>query len=305
MYPQFPLYIVSKGRHKYMMTSKHLTEMGVNHYIVVEPDQVNDYKNAVKKFNLLATIIEMDMSYKEKYELLDNFGLTKSTGSGPARNFAWDHSISEGYKWHWLMDDNINGFFRLNNNLKVKVTSPGYWRAQEDFCLRYKNVAMAGPEYFRFMPRKVKVDPFRVNTRIYSCNLIRNDIPFRWRGRHNEDTILSLDILSDGWCTILFHAFLQYKINTQEMPGGNTDEIYHVQGTVKPGQDYAENGTLEKTQLLANIYPEITKIVWRYKRVHHHVDYRAFKNNKLLLNDDFSVSVKDNEYGMKLKTIQK
>ena len=44
------------------------------------------------------------------------------------------------------------------------------------------------------------------HSRIYSCNLIRTDIPYRWRGRYNEDTILSLDILRGGHCTLLFNA---------------------------------------------------------------------------------------------------
>lgn len=37
MQPQFPLYIPSKGRYRFMMTSKTLTEIGVAHSVVVEP----------------------------------------------------------------------------------------------------------------------------------------------------------------------------------------------------------------------------------------------------------------------------
>ena len=55
----------------------------------------------------------------------------------------------------------------------------------EDFVLRYKNIAMAGPQYTMFVTDRSAntYPPFTVNTRIYSCNLIRNDVPFRWRGR--------------------------------------------------------------------------------------------------------------------------
>ena len=93
-----------------MITSKALTEMGVFHNIVVEPHEVQKYKDAVKQFGLLTNVIELDMSYKSKYELCDSLGLSKTTGSGPARNFIWDHSIKSGYPWHWIMDDNIKGF---------------------------------------------------------------------------------------------------------------------------------------------------------------------------------------------------
>lgn len=83
-----------------MMTSKALTEMGLRHYCVVEPSEVIAYREAIRDMNLTAEVLELDMSYKDKYEKCDDLGLTKSTGPGPARNFAWDHSISEGHDWH-------------------------------------------------------------------------------------------------------------------------------------------------------------------------------------------------------------
>ena len=115
-YPQFPLYIPSKGRQEYMITSKALTLMGVRHHVVVEPQQADDYRRAVEKMGLLATVLELDMSYKERYELCDDLGLTKSTGPGPARNFIWEHSMAQGFAWHWVMDDNIVDFHRVNRN---------------------------------------------------------------------------------------------------------------------------------------------------------------------------------------------
>lgn len=299
--PQFPLYIPSKGRHEYMITSKQLSLMGVKHYVVVEPQQVSDYEKAVREMKLLTTVLPLDMSYKDKYELCDEFGLTKSTGPGPARNFAWEHSISNGYKWHWVMDDNIRSFRRLNNNEKVKCESPAFWKAMEDFCLRYTNVGMAGPNYYMFAPARTKQPPFITNTRIYSCNLIRNDIPFRWRGRYNEDTIISLDMLKAGWCTIQFNAFLQEKMPTQVVKGGNTEEFYHKEGTVQKGQKYADTGTIAKSQMQVAVHPDVSKLVWKFNRWHHYVDYTPFKNQKLIKKSDINISNTVNNYGMGLK----
>lgn len=299
--PQFPLYIPSKGRHEYMMTSRVLTELGVDHYIVVEPQQVDDYLKAVSNFNLRATILPLDMSYKSKYELCDDLGLTKSTGPGPARNFAWEHSKAEGHEWHWVMDDNIRSFRRLNQNEKVKVSTGSIFRAMEDFTLRYKNVGMAGPNYYMFAPARTRVPPFVTNTRIYSCNLIKNDLPYRWRGRYNEDTILSLDILKGGWCTIQFNAFLQEKMNTQTMGGGNTQEFYHAEGKVREGEKYADTGTLAKSQMQVRVHPDVSRLVYRFKRWHHHVDYTPFKKQKLIRKDDLYIPTNSNEYGMALK----
>ena len=260
---RFPLYIPTKGRADSRLTSKALTRMGVPHFLVVEPQEVDVYRSAAA--GTTATVLPLDMAYKGRYELCDALGLTKSTGPGPARNFIWDHSIANGHAWHWVMDDNIKAFYRLNHNLKVPCESPVFWRAMEDFVLRYSNVAMAGPNYFMFASRKTAMPPYVTNTRIYSCNLIRNDIPFRWRGRYNEDTILSLDQLKAGWCTVQFNAFLQEKTTTQYLGGGNTAEFY------------AREGTVPKSVMLKVVHPDVTKLVMRFGREHHHVDYKRFK----------------------------
>ena len=261
--PRFPLYIPTKGRADSRLTSRALTEQGVPHFLVVEPQEVDAYQRAAR--GSLATVLPLDLSYKARYELCDDLGLSKSTGPGPARNFIWQHSIDTGHAWHWVMDDNILRFYRYHQNAKIQVLSPAFWRAMEDFVLRYENVAMAGPNYEMFVIAKDKRPPYTTNTRIYSCNLIRNDLPFRWRGRYNEDTILSLDQLKAGWCTIQFNAFLQNKARTQMLGGGNTAEFY------------AAEGTAPKSEMLKAVHPDVTRLVWKFNRHHHHVDYKRFK----------------------------
>lgn len=296
-YPQFPLYIPSKGRHEYMVTSKALSKMGIRHYVIAEPQEVDAYRRASS--GLLCDIIELDLSFKENYELCDSLGLSKSTGPGPARNFAWEHSKALGFDWHWVMDDNLQYFARMTRNERIKTNSPAMWRAMEDFVLRYKNVGMAGPNYSMFAFGASKLPPFITNTRIYSCNLIRNDLIYRWRGRYNEDTILSLDMLKAGWCTIQFNAFLQGKMGTQVLKGGNTDEFYHAEGKVQEGQKYADTGTLAKSQMLVDVHPDLSRLVQKFSRWHHAVDYSVFKNQKLIRKDGLKLTGKPKNYGMK------
>lgn len=125
--PKYPLYIPTKGRADSRLTSKALDFMRVAHYLVVEPQECDLYLEHIRAWEQqtgltsYATVLPLDLDYKNTYELLDEHGLTKSTGPGPARNFAWDHSVRNGYGWHWVMDDNIRNFLRLNNNLKIKV----------------------------------------------------------------------------------------------------------------------------------------------------------------------------------------
>ncbi len=287
--PRFPLYIVSKGRSDTRLTAKSLEAMNTPYFIVIEKQEYEKYAAVIDPKKILI----LDPKYQEQYDTFDDLGATKSRGPGPARNFCWEHSMKNGHKWHWVMDDNINGFFRLNKNLKVPVGDGTIFRAMEDFCLRYTNVAMAGPNYCMFAPRKTKVPPFVTNTRIYSCNLIRNDVPFRWRGRYNEDTDLSLMMLKAGWCTIQFNAFLQLKMTTQKLKGGNTEAFY------------AKEGTLPKSTMLYRMHPDVTKVVFKFQRWHHHVDYTRFKNLRLCKKSGVKISNDIDNYGMELKHLPK
>jgi len=258
--------------------------MGVPYSIVIEESDFNSYASVIDEKKILV----LPEKYLDEYDVFDDLGRTKSVGPGAARNFVWDHSIKQGYKRHWVMDDNIMWFGRYNNNFKRPANTGAIFRAMEDFCDRYTNVAMAGPNYEMFIPRKAKAPPFIMNTRIYSCNLIKNNIPYRWRGRYNEDTDLSLRMLKDGWCTILFNAFLQKKITTQVLRGGNSEAFYD------------KEGTLPKSQMQIAMHPDVSKLVWKFGRWHHHVNYRPFKKNQLVRNEAALIPQGIDNYGMVL-----
>jgi hypothetical protein len=288
MNPRYPIYIPSKGRWANQMTSRHLTRMGVPHYIVVEEQELDLYRARKTR---LSTFLVLDPSYRDRHETCDDFGHTRSFGAGPARNFAWDHAISLGAERHWDVDDNIDGFYRYNHNLKTPVADGTVLRVMEDFADRYTNVGIAGPQYFMFVSRKEgALPPFVANTRIYSCSLIRNDVPLRWRLRMNEDTDLSLRVLKLGLCTVQFNAFLQYKSPTQTMKGGYNSEFY------------AREGTMWKSQMLVDQHPDVARIAWRFGRWHHYVDYTPFmKANHLELRPGVAFPDAIDNYGMKLQ----
>lgn len=284
MNPEYPIYIVSKGRWDTRLTSKALEKANIPYYIIIEKQEYQDYANVIdpKKILILPT------EYQEKYDTCDDLGSSKSKGPGPARNYAWEHSIALGAKWHWVMDDNIKVFNRLNRNKMVQVTSGAIFKASEDFVNRYENVAISGFNYDFFVQSKQQHPPYIMNTRIYSCLLIRNDIPYRWRGRYNEDTDLSLRALKDKFCTIQFNTFLQEKAQTQTIKGGNTQEFYE------------KEGTLPKSKMLEDLHPDVAKVVWKFNRWHHQVDYRPFKKNRLIKKQGLVVPDVVNNYGMKL-----
>lgn len=284
MKPRYPVYVVTKGRADSRLTIKALQAMHVPFRAVIEEQEFPAYAAVIDPQQLLV----LDREYQRTYDTCDAIGDTKGKGPGPARNFAWEHSIRSGHAWHWVMDDNIRGFYIANRNAQLPVGDGTIFRCMEDFAQRYKNLAMAGPAYKGLTKRKQKIPPFVPNTRIYSCNLIRNDVPFRWRGRYNEDTDLSLRMLKAQWCTVQFNAFLQDKLGTQTLSGGNTDEFY------------AREGTLPKSQMLVALHPDVSTLVWKFGRAHHHVDYRPFASNQMLRAPDFPSDAGVNEYGLQV-----
>ena len=280
MNPRYPVYVISKGRAASRLTSRALERMRVPYRIVVEPQEYDEYAAAIDAPKILVLPFS-------------NLG----KGSIPARNWVWEHSISEGHARHWILDDNINHFYRLHRNAKQLVLDATAFVAMEDFVDRYVNVVMAGPNYQYLAKARQSIPPFYLNHRVYSCILLSNEVRQRWRGRYNEDTDLSLRFLKDGYCTVLFNAFLSGKVTTLTMKGGNTESLY----ILPDGRD----GRLLMAQSLQQQHPDVTKVTRKWGRWQHQVDYRPFKKNQLIRKPGLEIPAGPNEYGMRLVSAAK
>jgi hypothetical protein len=272
--PKYPVYVVTKGRADTRLTINSLEEMGVPYKAVVEPQEFDEYAAVIGKKNIL----KLPFS---------NLG----KGSIPARNWIWNHARESGAARHWILDDNIRGFYRFENNRKIPLGDGTAFAIAENFVDRYENVALAGFQYNMFVVRKNgHIPPYYLNTRVYSCILVRNDLKYEWRGRYNEDTDLSLCALKDGFCTVLFTAFMANKMGTMTMKGGNTDQLYQGEGRLKMAEELMER------------HPDIVKVITRWGRPQHHVDYKIFSRNKLVRRKD-AVGLSNEELASTVKPI--
>ena len=273
MNPDYPVYIPSKGRYESRLTVKALDRMNVPYRIVIEEQEYDNYAAVIDPKKILVLPFR-------------NQGLIAS------RCWIMEHSISLGTKRHWQIDDNVSCFYWKKGNNYHRVTTGITFKAAEDFTDRYENIAYSGMQYHMFAPKKNKCSgPFLLNTRIYSCTLVNNSIPYRWRSVYNDDTDVSLMALKDGWCTVLFYAFLIHKQPTMKIKGGNTESLYKLDNA---------DGRLLMAQALQKLHPDVVKITRKWGRWQHQVDYRPFKANRLIKKEGIVIPEGVNNYGMVL-----
>lgn len=298
---KYPIYVVSKNRSDIgkMHISYWLSNMHQPHTIIVEEQDVAKYE-CTYGLSKYCTILTLPQKYKDEYDVFDeNMGQKGTTGPGAARNFAMEHSKVNGSTWCWVLDDNTEfpGFCRYYRGRRIPCYSAEVFRNLEDFVDRYENIGQAGLNYSKFCIDENNYPPYTTNTRIYSFLLLRNDLPYRWRGRYNEDTDLSLRMLKDGWCTVQQNCYVACKVTTQKVKGGNTEEFYALEGTKA------------KSQMLVDMHPDVAKLVWKFSRWHHEVDYSGFKQ-ELKLKEEYKNILEEkkgviNEHGVRIVRIPK
>jgi hypothetical protein len=270
--PRYPVYIPSKGRADHCYTARELVKDEVPFHLIVEPQEAASY---AARFGAERVLM---LPFRDAGSVV------------PARNWIKDHSTAAGDVRHWQLDDNIYGFYRVYGGKRIPCAAGLALRVAEDFVDRYENVAIAGLNYDMFY---VTIDhtypPFYLNHRVYSCTLVLNAIPYKWRGRYNEDTDMCLQVLAGGWCTVLLNTFLAKKKRTMTMKGGNTDALY--QG----------DGRLRMARSLERLWPGIVTTRRRFQRPQHIVrDSWTKFDTPLKLKAGVVVSEEPNEYNMKL-----
>ncbi len=178
--PMYPVYIISKGRFEKTLTADIFDRSGINYLIAVEPQE---YELYCKKLGS-KRVLKLPFS---------NLGL----GSYPARNFCWEHSKLNGHKYHWLFDDNITHFAKWINGKRKKIDEIYLALKYVEINANKNNVDLSGFEEPNFVTKPPK-RPFKINCHVYSAMLIKNDLPYRWRLKYNEDVDLCLQVLHNG-----------------------------------------------------------------------------------------------------------
>jgi hypothetical protein len=233
---RYPIYVVSKGRSQNCFTAKFLIRDGTPFHLVIEREEVDAYACYGRENLCVLPRSNQGVIY--------------------ARNWCFDHALAQKAERFWNLDDNIRCIKRRHDGRRIPCNSDLAFRCIEDFVDRYENVALAGLNYEMFAPNGTTMPPYWVNTHVYSCTLVNAAIPYRWRGRYNEDTDLCLQALSGGWCTVATNVFLQMKTQTMRLKGGNTGM-------------YQGDGRLKMARALERLWPGVASVDRRFKRPQH------------------------------------
>jgi len=238
---KYPIFIPSRGRENTCLTANLLLIENIDFLIVVEPQDLEKYSATFGNSKLLV--------------MQEN-----NQGIAYVRNFIKDYAKEKGYLYHWQIDDNIKNF-RIRTNGKNEKTTAQYCLTQaEVFVDLYKNIGGVGLTHtaFAFSHK----NPIEVNKQIYSCVLIKSDLPISYRKETVDDTDFSLQILTldnNYWCTLLLCRLLIEKAATLSMKGGNTEIEYK--------KEQGLSGRELRTRGLIKQWPGIFKYTYQYGRI--------------------------------------
>lgn len=249
--PNYPIYIISKGRAYNPITAKLFESAGIDYLIAVEPQEAQEYINALD----ISRVLTLPFA---------NLGL----GSYPARNYCWEHAKANNYKYHWLFDDNITNWAKWIDGKRKKWNEIKTALFYVENYANKTNIDILGFEEPNFVVRPPK-KPFKHNCHVYSAMLIKNHIEQRWRLKYNEDVDLCLQVLHNGGTTASCVYYMANKVSTSaKMKGGNQTELYK-------GNDPKKN--LLKAKMLEKVWPQYAKTVIRFNRHHHLVNWKVFQ----------------------------
>lgn len=204
---EYPIFIPSRGRadRDLSFTANILEREGIPFHLVVEPPEAESYVNLFGAERVLV------LPFQDRGHV------------APARTWIKRHSQSLGHKRHWQFDDNVRGILFFDGREKHKLPIGHILRKAEEFVDRYSNVAIAGFRHCAYV--WTSTAPFSLNHQVASVVLVDNTIQCEWRG-FVEDVDYVLQVLTRGYCTILFNAFYYEKPARMTMKGGNTDTVY-------------------------------------------------------------------------------
>jgi hypothetical protein len=257
------VYIISKGRPE-CRTAKTLTTVRyAGEWYIVCGNNDETLEQYISNWGKDRVIVFDWFKESQHTDFLDNFGVEKvSSGASPARNATMRISKKRGELRHWQFDDDYTGFYLKTKKGRSKKLSGRllekhlYRLAEFGYEADINNVGFAvGSDSF---PDGM----YQTTKRVFNAHNLTNSKKFvEWRGRMNDDLINALEVYKNGFYEVSVKYLTLVMRPTQADKGGNTDL-------------YQDDGTVRKTSYAILIEPKATKLVIKFGRHHHEVNWR-------------------------------
>ena len=214
---KYKINIPTLGRYtdKLGTTHKILTEMKIQHYLFCEEKEYDLYNDWIDR---------------EYCELIsgENYSVKKE-GSQHMRNYIMDYWLERGEEWIWMLDDNIEGYYRLYDSKKVQIKSKEIFTSIEHYISHFDNIGVCSHNFNPLITENGCRNCVVINGKHFTSLLLNLQTGFRFRFKYNEDHIYSIDCINNGFQTICFNHILYNKLTSGKQKGGNS-EIYDSQG---------------------------------------------------------------------------
>ena len=186
-----PIYVPSKGRSGLTRGAiLMLNANGVEHTVVVEPQDLNLYRRWIVNENLSLSSLEV---------------LRKNNqGVSFARESVRQISIGRKESHHWQVNDDIFQFIVRKPGEKMRKVSPLTAISQiESEVAKYSNIGLAGPEENNWPPTE---ESLKVNALPAQAILVNNSVEAEFRNWPGfEDIDFMLQVFERGVCSLNFN----------------------------------------------------------------------------------------------------
>jgi hypothetical protein len=290
--PKYPICVLSfKRANDCGRSHRTLTELKLHHKLFVEPSQEQDYLNW------------FDDSYCELVVCPEDFS-KQTMGSTPVRNFILDWGLEQGIDRVWMLDDNIKGYNRLYQGVKCKIVSSVIFTHIEDYIQRYDNVGAVSHNYNPLVNESDRRACIVKNGKCYSSMLLKTDPEVRFRYKHQEDNLISLEYIHLGYTNLCFNSVCYDKHTSGKDKGGNKEGVYKCKDGKEDGEGYRER--FEYFEAIVKILfwenkinliegRKIEDLVTRSKRHKSH-EFHADVNYEIIKNHPINETTKKENY---------
>ena len=259
------VYIISKGRPQ-CKTARTLQKIGFpgDWFIVcgTNDDALDEYMRLwgperVKVFDFDDQVARTDT--------MDNFGFdSMASGACPARNATREISRARGERRHWQLGDDYTGFQVTDFKTMTRPTVRDGARLYELMEAIASFADACGLANAGFPPATIETTPENGKTfslRVFNAhNLPSGDGFVPWVARMNDDLINAINVWRRGGMEMSV-KFLSMNMPPTQSESGGLSELYRSEGTVR------------KTAYAVMAAPGAVRLVKRFKRYHHAVDW--------------------------------